>query len=99
MSGHDANYVGGDIAAGATTPWQMLMRPVPRWDPFRTPVEGVYLASSSTPPGPGVHGMPGVWAAKRALRQVFGDRRDPLELVSASVDATRPVAGAGPSAA
>jgi phytoene dehydrogenase-like protein len=95
MSGHDANYVGGDIAAGATTPWQMLMRPVPRWDPFRTPVDGVYLCSSSTPPGPGVHGMPGVWAAKRALRQVFGDRRDPLELVAAGVDATRPAAGTG----
>lgn len=90
MVGHDANYVGGDIAAGATTPWQMLMRPVPRWDPFRTPVDGVYLCSASAPPGPGVHGMPGVWAAQRALRQVFDDRRDPLELVAASVDVSRP---------
>jgi phytoene dehydrogenase-like protein len=87
MAAHDANYVGGDIAAGATTPWQMLMRPVPTWDPYRTPVEGAYLCSASAPPGPGVHGMPGVWAAKRALRQVFGDRRDPLELVAASVEA------------
>jgi hypothetical protein len=39
--------------------------------------------------------MPGVWAAKRALRQVFGDRRDPLGLVAASVDATRPGGGTG----
>jgi phytoene dehydrogenase-like protein len=80
----NANYVGGDIAAGATTPWQMVMRPVPRWDPYRTPLDGVYLCSASTPPGPAVHGMAGVHAAKRALRQVFGDRRDPLALVRAA---------------
>jgi phytoene dehydrogenase-like protein len=80
---HNANYVGGDIASGATTPWQMVMRPVPRWDPYRTPLEGTYLCSASTPPGPAVHGMAGVHAARRALRQVFGDRRDPLDLVRA----------------
>jgi phytoene dehydrogenase-like protein len=80
---HNANYVGGDISAGATTPWQMVMRPVPRWDPYRTPLPGTYLCSASTPPGPAVHGMAGVHAAGRALRQVFGDRRDPLDLVRA----------------
>ena len=37
---HNANYVGGDIAGGAPTPWQMVMRPVPRWDPYRTPIDG-----------------------------------------------------------
>jgi phytoene dehydrogenase-like protein len=79
----NANYVGGDIAAGATTPWQMVMRPVPRWDPYRTPLPGTYLCSASTPPGPAVHGMAGLHAAQRALRQVFGDRRDPLDLVRA----------------
>ena len=79
----NANYVGGDIAGGAPTPWQMVMRPVPRWDPYRTPIEGVYLCSASTPPGPAVHGMAGVHAARRVLQQVFGDRRDPLELVRA----------------
>ncbi|GAA4357279.1 phytoene desaturase family protein [Angustibacter luteus] len=80
---HNANYVGGDIAGGAPTPWQMVMRPAPRWDPYRTPLEGTYLCSASTPPGPAVHGMAGLHAARRALRQVFGDRRDPLELVRA----------------
>ncbi|MGN6301265.1 MAG: phytoene desaturase family protein, partial [Angustibacter sp.] len=80
---HNANYVGGDIASGAPTPWQMVMRPVPRWDPYRTPLEGTYLCSASTPPGPAVHGMGGLHAARRALRQVFGDRRDPLALVRA----------------
>jgi phytoene dehydrogenase-like protein len=80
---HNANYVGGDIASGAPTPWQMVMRPVPRWDPYRTPLEGTYLCSASTPPGPAVHGMGGVHAARRALRQVLGDRRDPLDPVRA----------------
>ncbi|WP_426565901.1 phytoene desaturase family protein [Angustibacter sp. McL0619] len=80
---HNANYVGGDIASGAPTPWQMVMRPAPRWDPYRTPLAGTYLCSASTPPGPAVHGMAGLHAASRALRQVFGDRRDPLDLVRA----------------
>ncbi|HEX2315550.1 MAG TPA: NAD(P)/FAD-dependent oxidoreductase [Thermomonospora sp.] len=78
---YNPNYVGGDISGGATTPWQMLMRPVPRWDPYRTPLPGVYLCSSSTPPGQAVHGMPGVHAAGRVLRRRFGVRTDPLELV------------------
>jgi phytoene dehydrogenase-like protein len=75
---HDA---GGDIAGGAMSVWQTLMRPVARWDPYRTPVDGVYLCSASTPPGPGVHGMAGLHAAGRALRQRFGITTDPLSLV------------------
>ena len=78
---YNPNYVGGDIASGATTPWQVAMRPLPKWDPYRVPVPGVYLCSSSTPPGPAVHGMGGVHAAKRALRQRFGIRRDPLHMI------------------
>ena len=78
---YNPNYPGGDIASGATTPWQMVMRPVPRWDPFRTPVPGVYLCSAATPPGPAVHGMAGVHAAGRALRQRFGVTTPPLDLV------------------
>ncbi|MEJ5946286.1 NAD(P)/FAD-dependent oxidoreductase [Pseudokineococcus basanitobsidens] len=77
----EPNNVGGDIATGAVTPWQLLMRPVPRWDPYRTPLPGVYLASASVPPGPAVHGMAGVHAAGRVLRQRFGRRVDPLDVV------------------
>ncbi len=78
---HNANYLGGDIAAGAITVWQTLMRPVPRWDPYTTPLPGVYLCSASTPPGPGVHGMAGTHAAARALRQRFGMEISPLDLL------------------
>lgn len=81
----DANYVGGDISGGAVTPWQLVARPVPAWDPYRTPVPGVYLCSSSTPPGPAVHGMNGVHAARRVLRQRFGITTDPYELVRSPV--------------
>jgi len=69
---HNPNYVGGDIAAGAVTLLQTVFRPVPRWNPYATPIPGVYLCSSSTPPGPGVHGMCGVHAARHALRDRFG---------------------------
>jgi phytoene dehydrogenase-like protein len=81
QSRHNANYVDGAISGGATSPWQMVIRPVPRWDPYRTPLPGTYLCSASTPPGPAVHGMAGLHAARRALRQVFGDHRDPLGLI------------------
>lgn len=73
MAEHNANYVGGDISAGAATMWQMLARPALRVDPYRA-AGGVYLCSASTPPGPGVHGMGGWHAARRALRDVFGIR-------------------------
>ena len=71
------NYVGGDIAAGMQTVWQTVFRPVPRWNPYRTPLPGVYLCSSSTPPLPGVHGRCGELAALTALRDVFGLRSAP----------------------
>jgi phytoene dehydrogenase-like protein len=74
---HNANYVDGDIAAGAVTLWRMLARPAARWDPYATPLPGVYLCSASTPPGPGVHGMAGLHAARRALRDRFGLRQVP----------------------
>lgn len=75
------NYVGGDIAAGAMTVRQTLARPAPRWDPYATPIAGVYLCSASTPPGPGVHGMAGLHAARRVLRREFGIKKDPLDLM------------------
>jgi phytoene dehydrogenase-like protein len=74
---HNPNYVGGDIAAGMQTVWQTVARPVPRWNPYRTPLRGVYLCSSSTPPLPGVHGRCGELAALSALRDVFGVRQPP----------------------
>ncbi|MCP2636594.1 NAD(P)/FAD-dependent oxidoreductase [Microbacterium sp. HD4P20] len=74
---HNPNYPGGDIAAGAPTLWQMLRRPVLSSDPWRTPMPGVYLASASTSPGPGVHGLAGWFAARSALRHSFGTRALP----------------------
>jgi phytoene dehydrogenase-like protein len=65
---HNANYVGGDINGGALIPSQLLTRPTLRMVPYSTPVEGLYICSSSTPPGGGVHGMCGYYAAHAALR-------------------------------
>jgi phytoene dehydrogenase-like protein len=67
MEQHNPNYVGGDINSGAGTLRQTVLRPTPSWNPYRTPLHGVYLCSSSTPPGGGVHGMCGAWAARSAL--------------------------------
>lgn len=74
---YNPNYVGGDIAAGALTLRQSLARPTARWDPYTTPLSGVYLCSSATPPGPSVHGMCGYLAARSALRRQFGIRTAP----------------------
>jgi phytoene dehydrogenase-like protein len=70
LAAYDPNYVGGDINGGAGTLTQTLLRPVPRWNPYRTPARGLYLCSASTPPGGGVHGMCGYWAARTALRDL-----------------------------
>ena len=66
MEQRNANLVGGDIAGGAGDVSQLLMRPVASLNPYRTAIDGVYLCSSSTPPGVGVHGMCGYYAAKAA---------------------------------
>ncbi len=65
---HNPNYVGGDINGGAATLSQLFTRPVARISPYSTPLPGVFLCSSSTPPGGGVHGMCGYHAAQAALR-------------------------------
>jgi phytoene dehydrogenase-like protein len=62
------NYIGGDINGGAQDIRQLVTRPVARPVPYATPLPGVFLCSSSTPPGGGVHGMSGYWAARAALR-------------------------------
>jgi len=70
LARYNPGYVGGDIAAGAATLRQTIGRPTLRWNPYRTPLPGVYLCSASTPPGAGVHGMCGLWAARTALRDL-----------------------------
>lgn len=77
LAAGNANDVGGDISNGLPSLRQMLARPVPRWNTYRTPVPGTYLASAATPPGPAVHGMCGDNAARVALREVFGIRNAP----------------------
>ena len=67
---YNANYVGGDIGGGANTLRQLFARPVSAIAPYRTPIKGVYLCSASTPPGAGVHGMCGYWAARDALKRL-----------------------------
>src|SRR5262245_61324479 len=66
---HNANLVGGDIGAGVNDLRQLFTRPT--WRAYGTPVRGLYLCSASTPPGVGVHGMCGYFAATRALAEVF----------------------------
>jgi len=69
MEAYDANYVGGDINGGIGDVRQLLFRPVVRWNPYTTPNPSLYLCSSSTPPGGGVHGMCGALAAREVLRR------------------------------
>jgi phytoene dehydrogenase-like protein len=70
MQLYNPNYIGGDINGGAQTLAQFFTRPVPRWNPYTTPAKGIYICSSSTPPGGGVHGMCGYHAAKTALKRM-----------------------------
>ena len=68
MEAHDANYVGGDINGGIADLRQFVRRPTLGLHPWKTPVAGLYLCSSSTPPGGGVHGMCGWHAAHEAIQ-------------------------------
>jgi phytoene dehydrogenase-like protein len=72
LSAHNANYVGGDIAVGCNSAWRALAGPTPRLNPWSTPIPRVYLCSAATPPGAGVHGMSGYYAARTLLRREFG---------------------------
>jgi phytoene dehydrogenase-like protein len=64
---YNANYIGGDIAGGSAAGLQLLFRPTLSLDPYRLGND-LYICSASSPPGPGVHGMCGWWAAQSALR-------------------------------
>ena len=70
MEAYNANYVGGDINGGIQDIWQFYTRPTLRIVPYSTPVKGLYICSSSTPPGGGVHGMCGYFAARAALEKM-----------------------------
>jgi phytoene dehydrogenase-like protein len=69
-SEYNENMVGGDIGGGANDLWQFMARPTARWNPYTTPNERLFICSSSTPPGGGVHGMCGYWAARAALKRL-----------------------------
>jgi phytoene dehydrogenase-like protein len=70
IEAENANYVGGDIAAGSNGPPQIVFRPRIALDPYATGIPGVFLCSAATPPGGGVHGMAGYHAARSALRSL-----------------------------
>ncbi|MFD1873083.1 phytoene desaturase family protein [Hymenobacter bucti] len=78
LEDYNPNYVGGDINGGLLNISQLYTRPALRASPYRTSQAGLYLCSSATPPGGGVHGMCGYYAARRALRDVFRLSAAPL---------------------
>ena len=67
LQAYNPNYIGGDITGGVQDWRQLWTRPVVQWNPYATPLHGVYLCSSATPPGGGVHGMCGLHAARTVL--------------------------------
>jgi phytoene dehydrogenase-like protein len=71
LESRNPNAAGGDISYGLFAGWHAVLRPVPRRVPYAIPEPGLYLCSAATPPGPGVHGMCGLHAARVALRRSF----------------------------
>jgi phytoene dehydrogenase-like protein len=69
VEAHGPNYIGGDINGGVADLRQFVRRPTIGLHPWKTPLDGVYLCSSSTPPGGGVHGMCGWHAAREVMRE------------------------------
>lgn len=67
---YNANYIGGDIIGGVQDIYQFFTRPVARMVPYSTPIKGLYICSSSTPPGGGVHGLCGYYAAQAAIKNI-----------------------------
>lgn len=71
MQAYNPNYIGGDINGGRADITQLFTRPAGLFDPYHIPETNMYICSSSTPPGGGVHGMCGYHAAESALRKEF----------------------------
>jgi len=71
MEQYNPNYIGGDINGGIQDYRQHFTRPMARLVPYSTPARGIFICSSSTPPGGGVHGMCGYHAARAAMRSVL----------------------------
>jgi phytoene dehydrogenase-like protein len=74
IEAYNPNYIGGDINGGIIDIGQLFTRPALRLSPYKTSAKGIYICSSSTPPGGGVHGMCGYHAARTALKDVFHKR-------------------------
>jgi phytoene dehydrogenase-like protein len=72
LADRNANYVGGDIGMGGNSAWRAIAGPTPRLNPWATPIPKAYLCSAATPPGGGVHGMCGYYAARTVLKREFG---------------------------
>ena len=72
LEDYNPNYIGGDINGGIIDARQLFTRPALRFSPYRTSAKGIYICSSSTPPGGGVHGMCGYYSARRAMKDIFG---------------------------
>jgi phytoene dehydrogenase-like protein len=70
LEAHNTNNVGGDINGGMFSLSQLFTRPAPRISPYTTPNPSIFIGSAATPPGGGVHGMCGWWAAQAALRSL-----------------------------
>ncbi len=70
LNAYNLNYVGGSITGGANNFSQLFARPTLRWDPYTTPNKKIFICSASTPPGGGVHGMCGYWAAQSVLKRL-----------------------------
>jgi phytoene dehydrogenase-like protein len=70
MEAYNPNYIGGDVIGGVTDWRQLFTRPAGLWQPYATPNRRVFICSASTPPGGGVHGMCGYWAAECVMKRV-----------------------------
>jgi hypothetical protein len=76
MQAHNANYIGGDINGGVQDFLQLYTRPTLSLNPYKTPVKGIYICSSSTPPGGGVHGYAATSRPRRCCMMIRNVRRN-----------------------